>query len=107
MIKHNFQTNPKFFELVLILGNDDSSHELIAILPPWLSKHYVDGKVSLLDGILHFKERHSRIIVLYGQDQIISLMKECHDNIGAEHFYEERTIERVKTLLGGKIGILK
>ena len=24
-------------------------------------------------------------------------MKECHDNIGAGHFSEERTIERVKT----------
>jgi transposase InsO family protein len=97
IIKDSYQSNPEFVKLIDILSNENSSHELIASLPPWLSKPYSSGKFSLLDGILYFKERHSSVIVLCDQLQIDALMKECHDNIGAGHFSEERTIERVRT----------
>jgi hypothetical protein len=52
LIKDSYQSHPEFVKLIDILSNENSSHELIASLPPWLSKPYSSGKFSLLDGIL-------------------------------------------------------
>jgi hypothetical protein len=82
--------------LVNILSNDNSPPELIASLPDTLSKHYKDGKFTLLDGLLYFRNRQYKILVLTDEQQIKNVLHKCHDIVSAGHLSEERTIERVK-----------
>ena len=83
-------------KLVDILKNENSAPELIASLPPTLSKPYSEGKFTLLDGLIYYRHRHSSVLVICDADQINNIMEECQDTVGSGHFSEERTIERVK-----------
>jgi hypothetical protein len=38
LIKDSYQSSPEFIKLLDILSSENSSHELIASLPPWLFK---------------------------------------------------------------------
>jgi hypothetical protein len=94
-VRDRYTSKPNFLKLVEILSNKNAPHELIAILPLWLSKPYHEGKFTLLDGLLYYRHAHSSVLVLCDEAQISSILQECHDSVSAGHFSEGRTIERI------------
>jgi hypothetical protein len=96
LVRQSYNDDCEMLKLVNILSNDNSPPELIASLPDTLSKHYKEGKFTLLDGLLYFRNRHYSILVLTDKTQIKNVLHECHDMVSAGHLSEERTVERVK-----------
>jgi hypothetical protein len=96
LVQSSYKDDLEMLKLIDILSNSNSPPELIASLPPVLSKPYAEGKFTLLDGLLYYRHRHSSVLVLCDKAQIDNILYECHDNINSGHFSEDRTVERVK-----------
>ncbi|MBW0524564.1 hypothetical protein O181_064279 [Austropuccinia psidii MF-1] len=66
-------------------------------------KAYDEGRFHLLNGILYHRTKHTCFMALTDRTLINTLLHECHDSIAAGYLLEDRTLERVKTALGGQI----
>ncbi|MBW0516212.1 hypothetical protein O181_055927 [Austropuccinia psidii MF-1] len=58
---------------------------------------YDEGRLHLLDGILHHRTKHTCVVAFIDRTLINTILYECHDSVAAGHLSEDRTLERVKT----------
>jgi hypothetical protein len=63
-VRDSYTSEPNFLKLVDILSNKQVPHELVASLPPWLSKPYHEGRFTLLDGLLYYRHAHSSVCTM-------------------------------------------
>ncbi|MBW0488817.1 hypothetical protein O181_028532 [Austropuccinia psidii MF-1] len=61
---------------------------------PWL-RDYKDKKLSLIDGLLYHRVKHTSAFTVEDRDHISLILQECHDCPYMGHMSEDRTKERV------------
>lgn len=63
-IAHRYQGNANALKLVRILSQEKTDLSVFTTLEePW-NKFYQGGKFSLLSGLLHFRQRHTAVVVI-------------------------------------------
>ena len=96
-IADSYESDINLLKLTKILSQEKTDLSLSTTLEePWKGL-YLEGKFSLLSGLLYFREKHTSVVVLQRKDHIEQILQVCHDDILSGHLSEDRTLERVST----------
>jgi hypothetical protein len=84
--------------LVTLLKSKHAQQPLVEQMDePWKSS-FMAGQFVLLDGLLYHRSANHCALVLVAGEHIVSVLRECHDNVAAGHFSKDRTVERLRVL---------
>ncbi|MBW0552571.1 hypothetical protein O181_092286 [Austropuccinia psidii MF-1] len=85
--------------LCQLLTKDCKENSLIHALDEICNKSYYEGRVHLLDGIIHHRTKHTCVMTVVDRSLINLVLKECHDSPFSGHLSEDRTREKIKTCI--------
>ncbi|MBW0505749.1 hypothetical protein O181_045464 [Austropuccinia psidii MF-1] len=103
-VKESYKMDKNCHILFRLLMKDFKDPSLSSKLDEIWKKAYDEGRFHLLDGILYHRTRHKCVMASTDRTLIETILHEFHDSVAAGHLSEDRTQERVKPALGGKIG---
>ena len=95
LVREGYQQDKNTVILSELLLKDAKDSQLKnSLQEPW-NKLYDEGRFSLFDGLIYFREKHNSVLVLADRDSINTILHECHDSVYSGHFSEDRTLEKV------------
>ncbi|MBW0577300.1 hypothetical protein O181_117015 [Austropuccinia psidii MF-1] len=98
-VRHSY-TQDKYCNIwCQFLNKECKDKPLIHALDEVWNKSHDEGIFHLLDGIVYHRTKHTFVMTVVDRSLINHILKECHDSPLSGHLSEERTREKVKTLI--------